>query len=226
MLFVGIWQNRTVVLGCHVGLDTFSTSSTTCMDMVASLATTHERNSTNRWIVTDKIDGIMCTMDDVKYTIRYTCFFCESCQNHSSTRIAFRRLQHHGVSSSHSQRKHPKWNHGWKVKWANSSGYTKRLTIRNCIHFWTDVGQCLAHQERTHTTCMFDNLESTKYITFCIRQCLSLLSRNALCKFVCMFHNQVLKAKHDRSTTRNWSVAPTFESFSSTINSTLHFFFC
>ena len=120
-----------MVLGAHVGLDSFAVaSSSSVVDMFSSTVTTDEGDGSDVLIVADEVDAVVRAVNGVEAASWKTRVDQKLGKESRSTGHSLRWLHDEGVSAHERNWVHPEGNHSGEVEGAYTSDDTEWFSVR------------------------------------------------------------------------------------------------
>jgi hypothetical protein len=224
VFLVSIGHDDTVVLGTHVGLDALAVLGGAFEDVFTSGVTTDERNSADVRIVTEEVDGIVATVNNVETTSGKTGFSGPASELHHAVRDTLGGLHQEGVTTSEGHGEHPHGNHGREVEGGDTRANTERLLVSVEVDVSTDVAVGAALDESGDGARVFDDFEAAEDITFGISQGLTLFTGEGFGEFLSAFADDGLELQHDTHAVGDGDFLPLVESFLGVVSSSLELF--
>ena len=142
--------------------------------MLPCLVTTHKANSPHSRRITNKVDRVRSTVNDVDDSLGDSSLGSQLGNDHRCAWVPLRRLQEEGVSSHDSHRDGPKGNHGGEVEGGDGGDYSEGGTTNVGVHTLGDF-LVLALECVGDGACGLDYLESTENVAHGVWEGLALL---------------------------------------------------
>mmetsp|Transcript_22684 Transcript_22684/g.40992 ORF Transcript_22684/g.40992 Transcript_22684/m.40992 type:complete len:305 (+) Transcript_22684:601-1515(+) len=223
---VGIGKECGMILGAQVALGSFSIRRGSGMNVFTHMVAPHKGNGLNGRSVTEKIHHGFGSMHNVEDTIGQARLLRQLRQHHGGTWRLFTGFQQEGIPRRTCHGKHPKRNHGRKVKGRNSRTDPQGHAIAHTIHATADTGQRFPHETVSSAAGGLDHFEAPKHIAPCIGQSLSLFLSNEVGQgiHVGFVSDQGLILQHDPLTLLDWHLAPTLKRLVRHLDRLLQFF--
>eukprot|EP00978_Attheya_sp_CCMP212_P006109 scaffold13766_cov41-Attheya_sp.AAC.2 len=163
--------------------------------------------------VTKKIHHGFGSVYNIEHAIGQARLLCQLGQQHGRTWCLFTGFQQEGIPRRTGHGKHPKRNHGRKVKGSNARTDPQGHAIAHTVHATANAGQGFPHETVSGAAGGLDHFEAPKYIAPRIGQRLSLFLGNEVGQgiHVGFVSNQGLVFQHDPLTLLHWHLTPTLK---------------
>ena len=125
VFLVSIGHDDGVVLGTHVALHSLAASGCSGVDVLTSLVSTNEGDSSDVGVCANIGNGVFTTLDDVDNAIGDTRLLEQVEEDFHGAGYLLRRLHYVGVSEGDGQGEHPQGAHSGEVEGSNTSADTE-----------------------------------------------------------------------------------------------------
>src|SRR4030095_10296203 len=130
------------------------------------------------------VHSLMRTVDHVEHARWRAGVGQQLGQPRWTARVAFRGLEHEGVSAGDREREHPQGDHGWKVERCDTRTYAHGLAHGPGIDPSSNTAAELPLEQMRDTAGKLDNFDPTYQLRVCIREHFAVLRSNEACKLV------------------------------------------
>ena len=157
------------------------------------------------------IHFIRTTVDKLNHIVGCACLYKKLNQSDGCQRHLLRWLKDKCITRGNREGKHPKWNHGWKIKRGDTQADTQRLVVAHGIDAISNIFGRLTH----HITCdisrLLYHLDAAPDIAFGILKYLARIHRQELAELIVMLLEKGLVTEHQASTLGGGDIAPCLE---------------
>merc|ERR1719322_527801 len=105
-----------MVLGSHVALDSLAIGGSSLVYVSSSRVSTDKGDCSDVRMITDEVDGVMLTVDDIDDTIWHTRLLEKLQQRHAGRGVPLTGLHDVGVAADGGHGEHPQRDHGREVE--------------------------------------------------------------------------------------------------------------
>ena len=98
-------------------------------------------------VITDEVDSVVLTMDNIDHTVRHTSLLQQLQQRHARRGVPLTGLHDVGVAADGGHGEHPEWDHGGEVEGSNASTHSQGCSEAGEVHVLADPGQSLPQQQ-------------------------------------------------------------------------------
>jgi len=204
-------------------LDTLAVARATLVNIVTSLVRSDKGDGLDVLVITDKVDSVLGSMNDVEDTGRDAGLLSKLGQDHSGTRVFLGGLEDAGVTNDVGKREHPEGNHGREVEGSNTGDNAERLANGISIHVGGDL-EVISQQHMGDGASRLNDLKTTENITAGISQSLALLQGDGVSNPVHVVTDQKLEVEHLTLAMKDRGLLPGLEGRSGRVGSILELF--
>lgn len=219
ILLLAVWHDNGVVLGSHVDLAALTSGRSTGVDVFTSSVGTNEGNGLDVLMVTNSIDSVVSTMNNIDNTIWHTGLLQEINHDLSGAWNLLGWLEEESVTEGDGKWVHPEWDHGWEVVWGNTSNNTEWFSEGVDVDTGGSTLDGLSHLEGVEGASVLNAFVSTEDITSSVNEGLTVLSVDFMAQSILVLLEELLILEHVADTGGDWNLLPGLEGVLSASNS-------
>jgi hypothetical protein len=201
-----------VVLGTHVNLSSLTVVTGGSVDVFTSLVTTNERDGFDVGVRADVGHSRSTTLNNINDTLGDARLGKQINQDLGSLRHLLRRLEDESVTEGNGEREHPKRNHSREVEGSNTSGNTKRNSVRVKVNTIGNTLDGFTLVEGGKRASVLNNFVSSEDITLSIEERFAVLAADSALEFIGVILDELLVLEHVSDLDGDGNILPGLES--------------
>ena len=159
--------------------------------MLSAAVTTDETNSSNGWVIANKVDAIVRAVNHVDNSWWHASLQGKLNQSVAGEWDSLAWLLNISVTAHDAHWEHPERNHSRKIEWRNTSANAERVFVRDGVEVFAEIVRRLTEEELWRGTGVLDYLETSANVALGVGQSFTLLLGDDGSEFFHVVSNQV-----------------------------------